>query len=136
MQEEKIYRIIDANINRAMEGIRVCEEIARFILDDKKLTSFAKNLRSLLKSAVLKIDKKKVMLSRESVKDVGNNIFSKEEKSRSSVRSIFKANIKRSEEAVRSLEEFIKLIQPELSPKFKEIRFKLYTLEKELSLKL
>ena len=45
MEKEKIKRIIDANVNRAVEGLRILEEIARFILEDKETTNELKNLR-------------------------------------------------------------------------------------------
>ena len=48
----KLYRIIDANVNRAMEGIRVIEDILRFELDERIITSKLKNLRSDLKKAL------------------------------------------------------------------------------------
>ena len=38
-------RIIDANINRAGEGLRFLEEIARFVLDDAALSQQLKNMR-------------------------------------------------------------------------------------------
>jgi len=37
-KENKVGRIIDANLNRVKEGLRVCEEITRFILDNHKFT--------------------------------------------------------------------------------------------------
>ena len=42
---KKIYRVIDANLNRAKEGLRVCEDTVRFILKDKILTKKIKKLR-------------------------------------------------------------------------------------------
>ena len=40
-----MFRIIDANLNRATEALRVLEEIARFKFDDKKMSEELKNLR-------------------------------------------------------------------------------------------
>ncbi len=41
----KIYRVLDANINRAKEGLRTCEDTARFILNDETLAKKFKKLR-------------------------------------------------------------------------------------------
>ena len=46
MQDKsKIYRVIDVNLNRSREGLRVCEEVARFILNNKSITARFKALR-------------------------------------------------------------------------------------------
>ncbi len=133
---EKIYRILDANANRAMEGLRVAEEFARFILEDKKQTKKIKKLRGDLKRAVLSLSKKKLLLSRFSLSDVGGKIYSKEESKRPNLKSIFKSNIKRVQEAVRVLEEFSKFIDPKLGKLFKSIRFEAYEIEKKLILNI
>ncbi len=39
-----IYRIIDANLNRASEGLRVIEDGVRFILDDRSFTEELKEV--------------------------------------------------------------------------------------------
>ena len=52
---------------------------------------------------------------------------------REGVDDIVTANIKRCQEAARVLEEFAKIMDPEASLMMKEIRFKLYSFEKNLS---
>lgn len=133
---EKLYRILDANINRAMEGLRVSEEITRFILEDKKLTLEIKKLRGRLKAAISKIPKAKLLSARKALSDVGSKTHTKSELKRKRYKDIFKANIKRAQEALRSLEEFVKLIDLKLSKKFKEIRFRTYEIEKKVSLRI
>ena len=66
-----IYRVIDANLNRAVEGARVCEEMARFILRDKKLTLEYKTARHNIVGAfkALRIDSRLLLESRDSDKD-------------------------------------------------------------------
>ena len=34
--DERIYRVIDANLNRLKEGLRVVEDIKRYVFDDAK----------------------------------------------------------------------------------------------------
>jgi len=40
-----VLRIIDANTNRLKEGLRVCEDIFRFILNDKNIARQLKEIR-------------------------------------------------------------------------------------------
>src|SRR3989338_491210 len=141
--EGKIFRIIDANLNRATEGARVVEEICRFILEDEKLTLSFKKIRGLMRRVIREsgnqgagyqgIGRSGTLLKkRESVADVGRKSYTKSEGRRESFEGVFVANMKRAQEAVRCLEEFSKLIKPVYGQRFKAIRFKLYQLEKEL----
>ncbi len=43
--ERRIYRIIDADFNRAREALRTIEEFCRFVLDDPALSARAKQMR-------------------------------------------------------------------------------------------
>ena len=126
--EGKIFRIIDANLNRATEGLRVVEEICRFIIEDAKLTLEAKQLRGRLSKII-----KHELASRDATGDVGREPYTKNEQSRAGLENIFKANIKRAEEAVRCLEEFSKLLNASYGKAFKAIRFEIYELEKKLT---
>ena len=47
-----VLRIIDANLNRALEGLRIIEEIVRFILQDKRLTGYLKAIRHQIKEEI------------------------------------------------------------------------------------
>lgn len=127
-------RVIDANFNRAREGLRVCEEIVRFILNDKKLTADFKILRFELKK--ISRENNFVVYSRDVKKDVGKKSFSNEEKKRQDYNEIFYANIKRVQEALRVLEEFLKVEKPAGARKAKNLRFELYHLEKIATQKL
>lgn len=131
----KVLRIIDANINRSLEGLRVVDEIVRFILNDRALTARVKGLRHLLQKGIRPIGND-FYLYRESTGDVGRRLYPESEGERTDLKSVFMANIKRAEEAVRCLEEFSKLIKAEYGRIFKEARFQLYDLEKEIIPKL
>jgi len=133
MNNKNVYRIIDANLNRAREGIRVVEEVARLYFDDAKLSSILKALRHELTAIAQKnFDQEKLLSFRDSEKDVGADSMGDLEKKRSDLESIVQANLRRSQEASRVLEEFGKLINPDSARAFKRIRFKLYTLEQEI----
>ncbi len=133
-----IYRIIDANINRAKEGLRVCEEIARFVLDSRSLTEGLKKVRHEIDQALKIIPKSSAKLCelRNSLADVGFGIKLKKEFRRSGYKDIFFANIARVKESVRVLEEFSKLKSIKTATHFKKIRYEVYDLEKKFANKL
>lgn len=127
-----VYRAIDANFNRSREGLRVCEEITRFLLNDKNFTLRLKRLRHELEDT-MKVTtdfKKKMLLARDTRSDVGGE-NSLSELKRKDARDIFEANMERSKESARALEEFFKLVDKKRSAAFKKIRFRIYNLEKE-----
>lgn len=120
------FRIIDANLNRLKEGIRVIEDIARYLQNNKSLAVKLKNLRHRAKIT----DIKPLLQSRDSVNDVLRP-STQSEMQRESLESILIANYKRAQESSRVLEEIYKMIDPVFSERFKDIRYALYTLEKE-----
>ncbi len=126
-----IYRVIDANINRLKEGLRVCEEITRFILDNYNLTSEFKKIRHKAE-VILKFLPRNTELfkERESLGDVGRKIYINELKRRN-YQDIFFANMQRAKESIRVLEEFSKLINKDIAVKFKRLRYNIYELEKK-----
>jgi thiamine-phosphate pyrophosphorylase len=133
----QIDRIIDANTNRAKEGLRVCEEIARFILNSYKLTSELKKVRhkidSLIKGLSLAIAD--LVKSRESRLDIGKNIYINELK-RGNLTDVFFANMQRVKESIRVLEEFSKLKSANSAVAFKKIRYEIYEIEKKITQKI
>lgn len=134
MNKKSVYRILDANLNRAREGIRVTEEVARLYFDDARLSSRFKRLRhELTRVAKKSFDEKRLLTFRDSEKDVGADTMGSLEKKRADLDSIVQANLRRAQEATRVLEEFGKLIEPDSAGAFKRIRFRLYTLEQRIS---
>ena len=124
--DKGLYRVIDANLNRLKEGIRVIEDMARYADNNKDISSRLKTLRHLAK-----IDDIQVLLqSRDAQNDV-LKMTRESEMERSNIDSIIIANYKRAQESSRVLEELYKVVEPELSEKFKKIRYELYTLEKD-----
>ncbi len=128
LKDYKIYRIIDVNINRAREGLRVIEDGARFIFNDKKLTDQIKKVRHNIDIISRRVYPE-LISARDSDKDVGAK---QKEKKRNNLQGLLTANFKRIEEAMRVLEEFSKLISNGAGYKFKQIRFKIYIIEKEI----
>ncbi|WP_029952026.1 hypothetical protein [Hippea sp. KM1] len=131
MEEEhaKIKRMIDANFNRLREGVRVVEDIARFVLNDGGLTEGLKNLRSDIGKIESRFDFTHL---RDTENDKGKKLNSEIELSRNSIKDIAKANMKRAEESLRVLEEAFKIIDPETSLRIKALRYRSYEIEKIL----
>ena len=125
-----VDRVIDANFNRAKEGLRVCEDTARFIIDDKALTAGYKGVRHDLTGAADVFGLKGIVRSRDVTGDVGRPTTVLESK-RGNVADIFYANTQRVKESLRVLEEFAKLTSPVLAERFKVLRYKVYGLEKK-----
>ena len=135
-QRNNIHRIIDANLNRAKEGLRVCEEITRFILDNHRFTALFKKFRHQIDELAREIYPVSALLSqRKSNRDVGRFNSSGELK-RNNCKDIFWANIQRIKESLRVLEEFSKLTDTKVAMGFKQLRYKVYEIEKASSKKI
>ncbi len=131
-ERASIDRILDANLNRAREGLRVAEEIARMILEDEALQKKIKTLRHHLSLLEKRLDSRHVLHHRRTLDDPGARHTSKQEKQRENVTALARANLRRCQEACRVLEEFSKLAFPAISPRFKALRFAAYDLEQDL----
>ncbi|MFH1678668.1 MAG: thiamine-phosphate pyrophosphorylase [Candidatus Omnitrophota bacterium] len=130
-----IFRVLDANLNRTTEGLRVCEEVIRFLLNDRELTAKFKEARHRILKITGAAARKKYIETRDSKADVGRKSLRGELK-RSSSQDIFFANMQRVKESVRVLEEFYKLIDIKAAVKLKRIRYQAYEIEKKAALKL
>ncbi|HEY3969059.1 MAG TPA: thiamine phosphate synthase [Planctomycetaceae bacterium] len=127
-------RIIDAAANRAREGLRVIEDYVRFTLDDRHLTSLLKNWRHRLAEALSVVDSNQLAASRDTRADVGTSVRTRREGTRNSVWDVVTANLKRVEEASRTLEEFGKILSSDLGSRIEALRYELYTIEKAIAI--
>ena len=125
----RLHRVIDANYNRAKEGLRVCEDVCRFVRDDKKATARFKKLRHDLTAAVMVFGLKDMVASRDITGDVGCKTIAAESRRRHVV-DIFYANIQRVKESLRVLEEFAKLKDAAAASALKKLRYTVYDIEK------
>lgn len=126
-KETNFVRLIDANLNRLKEGIRVIEDIARYHDNNPQI---AKTLKALRHKAKIEERYSELLSSRDSQNDVLRTSTT-EEMERQDIRSVLIANYKRAQESARVLEEVTKIWSAHVSEKFKDIRYQLYTLEKE-----
>jgi thiamine-phosphate pyrophosphorylase len=122
-------RIIDVNINRLTEGLRVVEDVVRLGLEDRRLLARIRSLRTALGRDVRTL-RRQVVTSRRSETDPGRGDRFDRAK-RKSLDDVLLANFKRAEESARVLEEVLKLSDPRLAAKFKAVRFRLYDMERE-----
>jgi thiamine-phosphate pyrophosphorylase len=130
--------IVDANCNRAKEGLRVIEDIARFLLRDKNSVSQAKKIRHSVSACVKLLSPKyaRLLEARDSAKDTGRKLNPPSEFKRKNLREVLVSNFKRAEESLRVLEEVSKISGPKASAMIKELRYETYVLEKKLLLKM
>ena len=127
-------RILDAAANRAREALRVIEDYCRFALDDAFLSGELKRLRHDLTAALLGLPAGLLLEARETLRDVGTGLTTEREHRRHSLPAVAQANLKRLQEALRSLEEFGKLHSPDLGKGVERLRYRSYTLERAVVL--
>ncbi|MFO0876662.1 MAG: thiamine phosphate synthase [Gemmataceae bacterium] len=130
----EIGRILDAGFNRAREALRVVEDYCRFALDDAFLSSLLKEIRHDLTAAFEELAPPTLLSARETEQDVGTQISTEREYERASLFDVVRANLKRLEEALRSLEEFAKVPSPLLAERIERLRYRSYTAERAILL--
>jgi thiamine-phosphate pyrophosphorylase len=138
---DRIWRVVDANLNRAREGLRVLEDLARFVYDDDVTSLALKTLRHELVAAerCLTQESQSVPAQRDSLVhrnttgDVGTSLSTSSERTRASLTDVVTANCRRVQESLRSLEEFGKLLSPHFASTIKQLRYRTYTIEKSLA---
>lgn len=126
----EIWRILDAAANRAGEGLRVVEEFARFALNDAHLSRLLKECRHELTAALAAIPESNRLAARDTLGDVGTAIGTPSEYARLTPADVARASFKRVQEALRTLEEYGKLIDSDLAQRVEQLRYRLYTAEK------
>lgn len=132
-------RIIDVNLNRLTEALKVIEDIVRLGLESKSLLRRVRSLRKKVGEELIFL-RREVIGFRASEMDLGRSDRFDRLK-RHSIEDILLANFKRSEEAARVLEEMFKMVAKKEQRRsgrglkgwsgwFKELRFQLYDLER------
>ncbi|WP_077368273.1 thiamine phosphate synthase [Anaerosalibacter sp. Marseille-P3206] len=128
------YRIIDANINRVSEGLRVIEDIERFIFEKEKIAKEIREIRHLVRKC---FKSPQLLQNRNSNTDIGlkisqNTTLDKKE----DIDSLLISNFKRVEEGLRSIEECLKILEYYQESKiYEKLRFSVYSLEKKVFIK-
>ncbi len=132
--EKAVYRIIDANFNRAREAARVIEEFCRFALNSSVLTERAKRLRHEISACLGRFDAGLLLSSRDTAGDVGVGKTVENQLERSDLKDCFTAGCKRLTEALRTLSEMTQLQDKTIAETIEQLRFSAYALEKDIVL--
>lgn len=125
-------RILDANLNRAREALRVIEDYARFVLDDEQLCGGLKALRHDLADATSGVAADAI-LHRDTPGDVGTTTKAPGELARRDIGHVVTAAGKRLGEALRTIEEYLKTIDPPNAAAVESIRYRFYNIEQQLA---
>jgi len=132
--ERAVYRIIDANFNRAREAIRVIEEFCRFSLNSASLTERARQIRHELSAAIGKLDAGRLISSRDTLGDVGLGKKVERQLARGNLKDCLTAGCKRLTEALRVLAEMTQTQDRSVAETIENLRYAAYTLEKDIFL--
>jgi len=130
-----ILRLLDANANRAREGLRVIEDYARFILDDAALSGKLKDLRHEVTDAT-RSWVALGMLQRDTPGDVGTAIKTAAEGQRQNIADVITAAGKRLGEALRATEEYLKTVDPTAAGRVEACRYRFYDIEQAVAQRL
>ncbi|MDJ0661883.1 MAG: thiamine phosphate synthase [Crocosphaera sp.] len=124
----EIYRILDANLDRAREGLRVIEEWCRLGLENSDWAENCKQMRQ----EIAHWHTWELRMARDTPNDPGTSLSHPQEEKRETIEQLLQANLCRVQEALRVLEEYGKLYDPNMGNACKKIRYQVYTLESEL----
>jgi thiamine-phosphate pyrophosphorylase len=127
VEKRKYLRLVDANLNRCREGLRVIEDTARFVLGRDREYRELRMLRHRLERLTRAIYPG-LLAVRDATSDAGRRI---PEGGRDDLAGVVSANFRRVEESLRVLEEYSKLISPAAAPALKAMRYRAYVLEKK-----
>ncbi len=122
---QDVAQLIDANLDRAREGLRVIEDWSRFGLNNKDFVIILKDCRQQLGQQHYEFYKR----ARSTSTDKGAGLKHPAQSNRSHPKEIVAANFARVQEALRVLEEFTRTTHPELSKISANIRYRIYDLE-------
>jgi len=122
-------RIVDANLNRARESLRVIDDYARFCLNDPVLTERLKSLRHKVGEIGKLLPVGALLAARDTPGDVGTTVSAGSEFERASPAHVAAVNFKRLQESLRSVEEYGKVLNPEFAGEIERVRYEVYSLE-------
>lgn len=129
---KEMNRLLDANINRVSEGIRVVEDVARFVYNQKEFSKELREKRHYLRKLFIEKDRD-FFNSRDTKRDVGIEITKESQlDKKSNIKNIVVGNFKRIQEGLRSIEEISKIsCDYSISKEVETLRYSFYNLEKE-----
>ena len=135
MTRTAVLRMLDANANRALEGLRVCEDVVRFHLGASRVFRHIRALRHGVAAAVARLPVRPTELvrARDSARDPGRSAPAS---AVPSLERLLLINFQRAKEALRTLEEAARLLAPRHTAAFQRLRFRTYEVEREALLRV
>ncbi|NBX36767.1 MAG: thiamine phosphate synthase [Planctomycetes bacterium] len=127
-----VQRVLDAATNRALEAARVLEDVARFGLDDADVARAFKQMRHEVAAAVDGASHAARIGARDVEGDVGVPIEGARESTRRGLADVVRANGSRLGEALRSLEEMLKVTGDDAWSRVEALRYRSYSLVGQL----
>ncbi len=128
-------RVLDANANRAGEGLRTLEDIARLVHEDAAAAAWLKQLRHVLADGLAMLDRSQRLQTRSTRGDAGTAVHAPREQQREDVASIVTAACERVLQSLRNLEEFSKLCSTSAGGALKQLRYDAYDVLAKLELR-
>jgi thiamine-phosphate pyrophosphorylase len=136
VNDSSIWRVLDVNANRAAEGLRTIEDVARLIREDSVASLWAKSLRHDLAAAIAKFDRSLRLAARSTETDAGTGHTTGTESVRADWKAVISAACERVGQSLRCLEEFSKLVDESIGVEFKTLRYRAYDVLAQLELRL
>jgi thiamine-phosphate pyrophosphorylase len=121
--------VLDANVNRAREALRILEDTARFVLDNPAAAKALRGLRHDI-DLLVRVHYRTLLAARDVARDTGRSNSAKPYQG--AMGALLAANFKRCEEALRVLEEYGRVISPGAVKKAQALRFTIYQWEAKL----
>jgi len=127
----RLLRVLDVNLNRLDESLKLIEDITRFHLENRILLSQIRSIRKDFLKFKRLLPMKKIISARQSSHDLGRKARF-DSISKKNTDAVILSNLSRAKESARIIEEMLKNLDVRLSSKTKEIRFQIYDFEKNI----
>lgn len=126
---QEVLRILDANLNRAREGLRTAEEYARFVVNNAAALAMLKTVRRGLEGIIEALGPAapSLLAARDVPGDIGVEPQAPAERRTSN--DVAQAGIKRAQEALRVIEEYSHLVATSAPALAAQARYALYEAE-------
>lgn len=136
LDEIGVARVLDVNWNRAAEGLRTLEDIARVVREDAVAAAWAKSLRHELAELAGGLPREKRLSARAVHSDAGTSLTGSAESSRQDWRDVVAAASERVSQSLRVIEEASKHHYPQVSADCKQLRYRAYDRLAQIELRL
>ena len=130
------WRLLDANANRAAEGLRTIEDVARLVREDAASALWVKQLRHELSAVLQTVPRHQRLTARSTATDAGTALTTPAEATREDWGSVVSAAAERVTQSLRGLEEFFKVVSPAASQALKQLRYTAYDVLAKVELRL